>query len=197
MKWLGLTGGLATGKSTVSRIFLESGIPVIDADRVAHEVVERGSPGLKAVTDLFGKEILNSTGELDRPKLAKKVFADPTSLKKLESIIHPLVQAEVGRQRKWLQDQGTELAIYDVPLLFEKKLESQFFATIVVSCTEELQIQRIKKREKWNDEEIKNRLKSQIPIAEKVKRAQYELKNDKSIEFLKKQVADLIKVLKE
>src|SRR5687768_655515 len=103
MKWIGLTGGIASGKSTVAGLLQQRGISVIDADRLAQQVVERGTPGLKAIVSAFGKQILTASGDLDRAQLAKVVFKDPGQLKILESIIHPLVQEETRTQKQWLK----------------------------------------------------------------------------------------------
>lgn len=198
MKWIGLTGGIGTGKTTVARMLVQSGIPVVDADRIARQVVEKGSDGLSAVIQAFGPEFLDSEGNLDRINMGLLIFKKPDLRRKLELIIHPLVEAEVRSQKKWLLDQGTVLAFYDVPLLFENHLESQFDAVVVVTCNLENQIRRIQKRNpEWTSEQVKERIHSQMDLGTKEKKANYVIRNDADINFLEKQVADLIKVLEQ
>ncbi|MFN8846045.1 MAG: dephospho-CoA kinase [Bdellovibrionales bacterium] len=197
MLWYGLTGGLGTGKSTVASLIRSHGIPVIDADRLAKEVVEKGSIGLERVRQAFGPDILNSQGELDRLKMAEIVFAKPDQLLKLESIIHPLVQEAVHQQKNWLKDQDCPWAVYDVPLLFEKKLKNQFDGIITVTADEQQQIDRVKKRNAWNDEEILKRIRVQVPLAVKVKESDYVINNQGSLTDLEKQVASLVQLLND
>lgn len=121
MKWIGLTGGIASGKSTVAQLLRDAQIPVIDADEIARGVVAQGGEGLTKVVSHFGQQILNSDGSLNRKKLGQKVFGRPEELRVLENILHPLVKAETTRRRQSLEQQNLPVAIYDVPLLFEKK----------------------------------------------------------------------------
>lgn len=198
MKWVGLTGGLGTGKTTVGKMLLNLGIPVIDADRIAQDVTDVNGPAFQPIVQGFGPGILTGSGIIDRKELAKIVFSDPELLSKLEKIIHPLVQAEVLRQRQWLKDQHHIWAVYDVPLLFEKNLKSQFDFTLVVSVTDpQQQIQRIKLRNIWNNEEIQKRLKNQLPLAEKEKQADYVIRNDADLSSLQKDVDTLVRMLND
>lgn len=197
MRWIGLTGGLGTGKSTVSESLRKAGIPVVDADRIAKEVVEKGSPGLQQVVQAFGPDILNSQGEMERTRMAGLVFSDPKKLQKLESILHPLVQAEVRSQRQWLEDQHHTWAVYDVPLLFEKNLQAQFDEIILVTCDEAQQWERIRKRNGWKDEEIQKRLQAQWPLANKQKLSHHILENNGTLEQLEKKVATLVQLLND
>ena len=197
MKWVGLTGGLGTGKSTVSRLLLSHGIPVVDADAMARQVLEIHGPAYGPVVQCFGPEILQPNKEIDRKRLAARVFGHPAELEKLERIIHPFVQAEVKRQRQWLADQKTPGAVYDVPLLFEKGLEKQFDAIIVVTAREAQQVERVKARNSWTDEEIQKRLRSQIPLNDKVARADFVVQNDADLPTLEKKVATLVEMLND
>ncbi len=198
MKWVGLTGGLGTGKSTVSQMLIGRGIPVIDADRIAREVVEPNGPAFPGLIQFFGRGILNSSGSLDRALVAQVVFSDPQKLLKLEALIHPYVQEEVSRQREWLRDQHHQWAVYDVPLLFEKKLKSQFDFVVVVSVTDSaIQRARLKLRNNWNDEEILKRLASQLPLTEKVAQADYVIRNDADLPALEKKVDTLVQMLND
>ena len=135
MKWIGLTGGIACGKSTVSRMLKDRDIPLVDADEIARDVVRPGTPGLKSITHTFGDEVLLPDGSLDRRKLGQMVFGNPDRLHALEAITHPLIREEVRRRRRVFEDMGKPLAIYDIPLLFETNAKDQFDAVVVVSCT--------------------------------------------------------------
>lgn len=176
MKWIGLTGGIATGKSTVAKMLREQGYSVIDADELAKKAVSKYSPGLRSVVEKFGESVLSVDGDLDRKKLGQIVFADKNKLSQLEMLIHPFVQAEVEKQKTILTEQGYSLAFYDVPLLFEKNMFTQFDAIVLVSSSNELQKQRMQSRDRLTAEEINKRLSSQININEKEKIAL----NDKS-----------------
>ena len=197
VKWVGLTGGLGTGKSTVSRLLLKSGVPVIDADRLAKQVVEPGSQGLADVIQAFGPDVLSSSKSLDREKMAGLVFSDPEKLKRLEEILHPLVQEEVRNQKKWLVDQHTPWAVYDVPLLFEKKLQAQFDFILLVTCSAEKQWERIRQRNHWNDQEIQKRLNSQLPLQDKIQLSHHILQNDGTLDDLEKKVATFVQLMND
>lgn len=197
MLWYGLTGGLGTGKSTVADLIRSHGIPVIDADRLAREVVEKGSIGLQRITQAFGPGVLNPQGQLDRAKMSEVVFSNPQKLLQLESIIHPLVQEAVQQQKNWLKDQDCPWAVYDVPLLFEKNLKNQFDGVITVIASESQQYARVKKRNGWNDEEILKRLSAQVPLTEKIKQSDYIIENQGSLQELEKKVASLVQLLND
>lgn len=177
MKWIGLTGGLGSGKSTVASFLRVKGWPVIDADQIAHQVLAPGSAGLTKVLEHFGKDLLLPNGELDRRALGMRVFGHPERLLELERIVHPLVQDEVSRQRQALQQAGFQKAFYDVPLLFEKNLEG-FDSVVVVTSSPTVIHGRLKSRNAWSDEEISKRIASQIPLTEKEKRADHVIRND-------------------
>lgn len=197
MKWIGLTGGIATGKSTVSRILVESGCPVVDADQLAREVVAVGSPGLLKTVEEFGTDILLDDGQLDRKKLGQLIFSNPEKRARLEKIIHPLVRALAKQKRNDLERAGYSLAFYDVPLLFEKQMQSQFDIIVVVGCSAELQVKRLMEREGLTKDEADRRVQSQISISDKIKWANEVLDNSGTIENLRAQVKDLLKRLGE
>ena len=178
MRWLGLTGGIASGKSTVSSLLREAGIPVLDADQLAHEVVAKGSPGLKSVVEVFGEGILLEDQSLDRRKLGQLVFSQPERLRKLEEITHPLIQKETQNWRQDLEKQNVELAIYDIPLLFETKSQDNFDTVIVVTCTLEQQKARLLARNQLTPTEIEARLRAQIPLPYKEEQADFILRNN-------------------
>ena len=191
MKWIGLTGGLGTGKSTAANILRELGCIVLDADRMAKDVTGAGTSGLKSVIQRFGNDFLKPNGELNREKLSQEVFSNPRALTDLEQIIHPLVKAEAERQRKQAKIKGSEFVFYDVPLLFEKNI-SDFDDVVVVVCSEEIQKQRIQARNQWSEIEISNRLRNQLPLAVKVKKADYVIENNGSLQDLKVEVEKLL-----
>jgi dephospho-CoA kinase len=193
MKWIGLTGGIASGKSTVSRLLREQGFTVIDADSIAKYVVEPGHNGLKQVVNHFGAEILKPDGSLDRRKLGQMVFGSPAKLLELENLLHPLIKAETLRRRNESAQKGEAFAFYDVPLLFEKKMESEFDSIIVVEAGEHLQKSRMKQRDQLSDDEIIHRLRSQIPLAHKVGKATWVLRNEGTLEDLELAVRDLVR----
>lgn len=195
MKWVGLTGGIASGKSTVSRHLVERSIPVIDADEIAREVVKSGSKGLKQIVAEFGEDILQLDGSLDRRRLGQAVFGHPDLLHKLESITHPLIREETRRRRHVLEEMQEPLAIYDIPLLFETKAEGQFDAIIVVSSTLEQQRERLRRRNQLTDSEIEMRIASQIPLKFKEDKADFVLQNNKDEQHLLKEIDRLMRWL--
>ncbi len=192
MKWIGLSGGLASGKSTVANILRRKGLPVLDADQIAKDVLQNGTLGLKKVLETFGKDLIGSDGELNRQKMAQLVFNSPSDLQKLEAIVHPLVQEKVKETRKNLEEKGNKIAFYDVPLLFEKNLQSHFDATVLVSCSQALQRSRMKSRNRWTDEEIEARLKSQLPLSKKEKIAKFIIYNNSTLDQLETQVEQFL-----
>ncbi len=184
MMWVGLTGGIASGKSTVTKMLREKKISVICADEVAKSVVQHGTVGFEKVVDLFGDQVIGQDGELNRKKIGELVFNRPDLLVKLERIVHPLVKKEVGRQKKDLESQGCQLCFYDVPLLFEKKMEDDFDQIVLVYCDEATQKKRLMARNNMSESDAEVRLKAQIPIDEKLHRSDYILKNSGTLENL-------------
>lgn len=196
MMWIGLTGSIGSGKSTVANMLRKSGYLVIDADVIAHEGLRSGSDTFKAIVQKLGSKILNADGEIDRRTLGQIIFADSSLKSWLEGLIHPMVQAKVQTMRKKQEEAGVSAAFYEVPLLFEKGLEPQFDKTIVVWVSPETQKDRLKKRNAWTDAEINQRIQSQLPVETKRAKADYELNNDGSLEQLKSQVDQILKKLK-
>jgi dephospho-CoA kinase len=172
-----LTGGIATGKSACLARFAALGVPVIDADTLAREAVAPGTPGLAAVAGRFGSAVLHPDGSLDRPALARIVFADPAARADLEAIIHPRVFQIV---QTWAVNlpPGTAVSIADIPLLFETGHNHQFDFVIVSACDPALQLRRLMDRDKLAEADAMARIAAQWPIAEKVKRADYVIWTD-------------------
>lgn len=171
------------------------GLAVIDADYIARQVVEPGTPGLAAIKLAFGPAVVDIDGKLERQKLADQVFGKPDQLQRLEVILHPLIQTEVQMQKQAAAAAGHALAIYDVPLLFEKNLQSQFDATVVVWCTDEQQVERSMKRDGSNRSTVEKRLQSQMPMSQKKKLADILIDNSGSAEQLAAKVDQTLTVL--
>ncbi len=195
MKVIGLTGGIGTGKSTVSKIILDLGLPVLDADVFAREVVESGSFGLKALVQVFGNEILQSKGELDRSKLGQKLFSDPGCRRVVENILHPLIQWRAKQEIERLRCEGKKIVFYDAALIFEKDLVKNFDFVVVVHTPEEEQIKRVMARDKLTLEQIKERINSQIPMAHKISKAHFLIDNSGSQAQTQEQVRAFLRVL--
>jgi dephospho-CoA kinase len=191
-QWIGLTGGIASGKTTVTEMLRELGVAVIEADVIARQVVSPGSEGLNRVISQFGTGILNPDGSLDRRKLGREVFADPKKRQELEALLHPLIKAEVSTVRNQFLQEGRQLVVYDVPLLFEKNMQKEFDGIIVVTSDLEKQKSRMKARDLLSDAEIGDRLASQIPMTEKIAQATWVLSNNGSQGQLQSQVQQLI-----
>lgn len=192
MKWLGLTGGIASGKSEVSRILTQKGIPVVDADQVAREVVIPGSQGLSQVVKEFGDSILSPDGSLDRTKMGKLVFTDPNKLKQLEMILHPLIQARVKKLRQQLLEKQVAVAFYDVPLLFEKRLQDQFDGILVVWCSPQQQLQRLILRDGLSESQAQRRIDLQLSIDEKKNQADWVIDNSGPVDRLPEKVSEIL-----
>lgn len=190
MKWIGLTGGIGTGKSTVSRLLTEKfDIPVIDADDLARQALSRGSEPYHQVVQFFGKEVLDVKMEINRKTIGEIVFLDRSKLQILENLIHPYVQREVIKLKKHYQSLGKKSCIYDVPLLYEKQMQSQFDLTILVYANRGQQVKRISRRNPdWTLIEIESRLSAQIDIEDKKNKSDYVLDNTGSLEDLEQQI---------
>jgi dephospho-CoA kinase len=184
MKIIGLTGGIASGKSTVGRWLRAAGLAVVDADQVARDVVEPGKPALKALVERFGPEVLTHTGELNRTALGTLVFQDSEARAALNSILHPAIAREAAAQLAAVAAQGADWAVYEVPLLFENNLESSLDATVLVAASEEEQVRRVLRRDGLDFAAARARLAAQMPVDEKRRRAQYVIENDADLATL-------------
>ncbi len=193
---VGLTGGIASGKSTVSCMFREAGIPVICADDLAHEAVKPGSAALDEIRRTFGDEFVDSAGNLNRAAMARLVFQDKTKRKTLESIIHPRVAEEQGRLLQEFAAQGHNIVIVDVPLLYESGQKDFFDMIVVAYVPPEIQIERLIARDNLSREEARSRLEAQMPIDEKKNLAGRVIDNTGSVEHTRKQVLEIIEELR-
>ncbi|MFD4566657.1 dephospho-CoA kinase [Streptomyces sp. NPDC058467] len=186
---VGLTGGIGAGKSEVSRLLVERGAVLIDADRIAREVVAPGTPGLAAVVDAFGEDVLAPDGSLDRPKLGSIVFADPEKLAVLNAIVHPLV----GARSRELENAASEdaVVVHDVPLLAENGLASLYDVVIVVDARPETQLDRLVRLRGMAEEDARARMAAQAPRDKRLEIADIVIDNDVPLEELQRRVRDV------
>lgn len=190
---VGLTGGLATGKSTVASMFQACGAVVIDADELARKVVQPGRPAWRDIVRRFGKSILNSDGTINRQRLGQTVFHDKTKLRQLERIIHPRVaRAQARLTKQAAQRDPGAVVVYDVPLLFEAGIDTRVDTIIVVSADQKTQLARLKKRNGLTGAEALRRIRSQMPLTMKRRRADYVLDGTKTRSNLAQDVARLL-----
>lgn len=176
-------------------MFAALGASVIDADQLAREVVEPGTPGLARIAARFGQTVLDPEGRLDRKKLAQVVFNDEAERNALNAIIHPAVRERSLQKIAELAERGAEVIVYDVPLLFETGLDRQFPEVIVVAVDPQTQRRRVAARDQMTPEEIEARIAAQMPLAEKIKRATWVIDNSGSLEDTKNRVAELYREL--
>lgn len=192
MKWIGITGNIGSGKSEVLRIIKTLGLPVVDADMLARQAVSPGSATLEKIVAQFGAEILTNNHCLDRAKLGQIVFADRSQLLLLESIIHPAIRQLAESERVRLVAEGYKLAFYEVPLLFEKKLETDFDGIVLIAAQEAARRSRIAERDSLTSAQIEQRFAAQLPQEQKIPRATYVIWNDGSLDLLKKEVSKMV-----
>jgi dephospho-CoA kinase len=196
VKRLGLTGGIATGKSHVRARFEQLGVPTIDADTLAREAVAPGSAGLDAVLRRFGTDVRDESGGLDRKKLGAIVFADRDARRALEQIVHPFVRQMTDRWFASLDGARHRFAIADIPLLFEAGREVDFDQVIVVACEPGAQLQRLMARDGLSEEEARARIAAQWPVADKVAKADYVIRTDGTFDDTNRQVDAVLSQLR-
>lgn len=190
---IGLTGSIASGKSTVANMLKELKLPIVDADLVARQVVEPGMPTLKKIEEVFGKEVITEEGTLDRPKLGSIIFHDQSKREILNEIIHPAIRQEMLRQRDEHIASGAKTVIMDIPLLFESKLQHFVEKILVVTVSEETQLKRLMERNGLSEEEALARINSQLPLSLKEKEADAVIDNNNSIEQTREQLNTILK----
>ncbi|XP_043256017.1 dephospho-CoA kinase [Colletes gigas] len=194
---VGLTGGIATGKSSVAAIFREYGIPVIDADQIARKVVEPGKPAWHKIQQEFGPDVFLDTKELDRVKLGDLIFNDIEKRKKLNAITHPDIYREMYWQTFKHFLQGHQFIVMDLPLLFETgHMLNYLHKIIVVTCEEELQLQRLIERTGLTEAKAKQRIAVQMPLEKKAEMANFVIENSSSEQHTREQTIKVINVLK-
>ncbi|MEV9651458.1 MULTISPECIES: dephospho-CoA kinase [Bacillus] len=189
---IGLTGGIASGKSTVSQMIKEKGIRVVDADIIAKEAVSKGAPALHQIVQTFGEEVLLPNGELNRQQLGAIIFSDEEKRKQLNAIVHPEVRKEMLKQRDEGVSNQETFVVLDIPLLFESKLEGLVDRIIVVYTTPDLQLSRLMNRNDLSEEEALNRIHSQQPLEEKCQKADRVIENTKDLAFMRKQLENIL-----
>lgn len=187
---IGLTGGIASGKSTVSKYFKELGLEIVDADLVAKEISNRKET-IDKMVEVFGEDILDENGNLIREKIRELVFNNKEFLEKLNSIIHPKVMEYFKMKRE--ENRGKKILIFDIPLLYETKMEKFCDKVIVVGLSKDKQIERVMERDKNSRELAEKIIKTQMSLEEKLKRADIVILNDGSLDDLKKRVEDVYK----
>jgi dephospho-CoA kinase len=196
VKLIGLTGGIASGKTTVARILKRLGAAIVDADALAREVVEPGREAWREIVEAFGREILQPDRTLDRQKLRATIFADPTARKKLETIVHPRVRALAEERIREHSAAGHEIVVYEVPLLFEGKLHEWLRPVVLVACGVNTQKQRLQQRDRIDAEAAQQHIGAQMSLEEKRRLADYVIENDGSLEDLERQVQAVVKKIK-
>lgn len=189
---IGLTGSIASGKSTVSNMLKAKGYPIIDADLVARVVVEKGTNTLERIQETFGQKVIATDGSLNREKLGEIIFSSPADRKQLNDIMHPAIREEMLRQKEELLKAGHETIIMDIPLLFESKLQSYVNKILVVTVTEEVQLARLMARNNYSLEEAKARIQSQLPLSIKEQGADAVIYNDGTIEETEAQLNNIL-----
>ncbi|RXT04955.1 dephospho-CoA kinase [Ammoniphilus sp. CFH 90114] len=195
---VGLTGGIACGKSTVARMFEQLGCVIIDADQVAREVVAPGEEGLEAVVRRFGPSVLNEDGTLDRKSLGDLVFKEEKARQDLNAILHPLIRKRMNQKKEKALKDHPPLIIMDIPLLYESKQEQTVEAVIVVYVSPDEQLRRLMERDHLTYDDAKRRINSQWSIEEKKQRADYLVDNSGSLFETREQVESLFfKLVKE
>ena len=188
MRTVGLTGGIGSGKSAVSALLAARGAVVLDADRMAREVVDRGTPGLAAVVEAFGPDVLLPDGSLDRPALGRRVFGDPEQLARLNAIVHPLVGERYAREHAEAEASGARVAVHDVALLVESGLAERYDAVVVVAASPQTQLDRLVRLRGMDEQDARARIAAQAPLADKLAVATHVIHNDGPLEQLAPQV---------
>lgn len=196
-----LTGSIATGKTTISNFMAKKGCILIDTDLVVHNMYNSGTEASKKIQNEFGDNCINEDGSVNRKKLGDIVFENKDKLKKLNEIIHPLVREEVFRQTDIYKQIEKEnnlnlIVVYVIPLFFETESNYPVDYILVSHCSEENQLERLIKRNNFTKEEAINRIKSQIPIKEKMSKANFLINTNESISSIKRQVSDLLSKFK-
>jgi dephospho-CoA kinase len=189
---IGLTGGIASGKSTVSEMLKGKGCTVIDADRVAHDLIRKGNPGYAPVVEAFGPQMLDSAGEIDRKKLGAVVFEDPLLLETLNRILHPEVIRQIVTAWDTIHaEQPRAKLLVDASLMIESGFYKCFQYLVVVTCALQQQIDRLMARQGLSEQQARQRISIQIPLEEKVRLANYVIDNSGSLDSTKAQVDNL------
>ena len=188
-KVLGLTGGIASGKTTVSNYFKSFGIDVIDADKVAHEIMRAGQPVVKEIAAIFGEDIILENGEIDRKRLGKIVFESDAEREKLDMLVQSRIRQKIEEKRNDLLAKNKELIVLDIPLLYERNYNDFVDEVMVVYVDESVQKERLMNRDmELSEKDALNRIASQMPLVEKAKKADTVINNNETIEKTRHQI---------
>jgi len=193
MKIIGLTGGIATGKSSASKFLKKQGFQIIDADAVVHELQATGSSLLSEIANAFGSTVLHEDGSLNRGKLGKIVFGNADVRAKLDAIVHPVVRAEFEER---LRKSKADMLFLDVPLLFEAGFDDMTDVNLVIRASREMQLKRLKMRDGLTEQEAQARINSQMPMSEKVARADFVIDNNGEIHELEENIEKFLGEIK-
>lgn len=193
---LGLTGGIASGKSTVSRVFKAAGYPVVDADVIARRIVEPGRPALARIVQAFGPQVLREDGKLNRAKLGEIVFSNPRRLEALNQINRPYLRAAINQALAQAKAGGASIVVGDIPLLYEADYADAFDGIAVVTVNPDVQLARLMTRDGLTEVEAKDRIASQIPLAKKAALADFVIDNNGKSEATIAQAKALIRQLR-
>jgi dephospho-CoA kinase len=196
VKLIGLTGGIASGKSTVAAMLRRLGAAVVKADELAREVVQPGTPGWQEIVETFGAEILQTDRTIDRQKLRKIVFSDPAARKKLESIIHPRVRALAEQRIQEHAAAGSEIVVYEVPLLFEGNLQDSLRPVVLVATDIATQKKRLQDRDQVGQAEAEKHIAAQMSLEEKRRLADHVIENNGSLDDLEQRVRAVLAKIK-
>ena len=188
MRTVGLTGGIGSGKSAVSRLLRSYGAVVVDADLIAREVVDLGTPGLAAVVQAFGPQVLQPDGGLDRPALGRVVFADPQALARLNALTHPRIAERTAELFREAAAAGAQVLVHDVALLVEQGLAGRYDAVVVVAASPATQLDRLVRLRGMAEDEALARIAAQAPLEDKLAVATHVIRNDGPLEELEPQV---------
>ncbi len=191
MKLFGLTGGVGMGKTAAERLLRERGVPVVDTDLLARQVVEPGQPALDEIQRVFGPEVIDTDGQLRREELARLVFADLGARQQLEAITHPRIRGLWQAQVEAWRAKARPAAVVAIPLLFETKAETEFDSVICVGCTPQTQQRRLQERG-WTTEQVRQRIAAQWPVEKKMALADHVLWNEGGLEVLATQLERIL-----
>lgn len=197
MHLFGLTGGIASGKSAVAARLRARGVPVIDADQLARDAVATGSSGLAEIVKAFGEDVLAEGGSLDRKKLASVVFEDEAKRKVLNAIVHPIVTMLTFKRASELRDEGHALACYEAALIVENGVADAFRPLVVVAAPEATQVARASARDAAPEADVRARIRAQMPLAEKVKVADFVIENTGSLADLERRTDEVLAAICE
>ena len=197
MHTVGLTGGIGSGKSAVSALLRSYGAAVVDADQVAREVVAVGTPGLAAVVDAFGADVLREDGSLDRPALGRRVFGQPEELARLNGILHPLIARRTAELWAQAEAAGAAVLVHDIALLVENGLADRYDTVVVVAARPETQLDRLVRLRGMSEQDARARIAAQVPLEDKLAVATHVISNDGPLEELAPQVERVWRVVQE